>query len=138
MRRGHTTLHGVATAIAWPTGQRVDYKVYSKFCHSCSGKRAVVEAGKLTEAEFSVWLEQHHCAITTTGSSGSMEVQGAVDLWQRSQEKRQLRYLTFLGDGDCKGHKAVVSSEPYGPDCPVHRKGRMCRACSETSGMPSS
>ena len=122
MRRGHTSLHCVATAIAWPTGQMVDYKVYSKFCHSCSGKGAAVEAGKLTEAELYDWLKQHHCAITTTGSSGSMEVQGAVDLWQRSQEKRQLRYLTSIGDGDCMGHKAVVSSEPYDPDCPVEKE----------------
>ena len=31
MRRGHTSLHGVTTAIAWQTGQIIDYEVFTKF-----------------------------------------------------------------------------------------------------------
>ena len=51
-----------------------------------------------------------------------MEVQGAVDHWSRSLERRKLCYVTFIGGGDCKGHQAVVDSSPYGPDCQVEKE----------------
>ena len=48
-----------------------------------------------------------------------MEVQGALELWQRSEEQRHLRYTTFIGDGDCKGFEAVRTAQPYGAECPI-------------------
>ena len=77
----------------------------------------------MTAAEFANWETGHvnDCSVTTAGSSGSIEVQGAVDMWRRSEE-RQLRYLTFIGDGDCKAHKAVMESQPYGPAVPVQKE----------------
>ena len=37
-------------------------------------------------------------------------------IWQRSVERRQARYTTFIGDGDTKSFKAVCDVAPYGPD----------------------
>ena len=121
MRRGHTSLHGAVTVISLATGQLLDYEVYTKFCHTCTRKRSDVAAGRMTQAEFTAWYETHQRAVTTTGSSGSMEVQGARDLWQRSMEW-QLRYVTFIGDWDCKAHNAVVEQNPYGPEVPVEKE----------------
>ena len=53
--------------------------------------------------------------------AGSMEVQGALAEWRRSGT------TTFIGDGDCKAHKANQEAKPYGP-FPV-----VCRAHSEES-----
>ena len=122
MRRGHTSLHGAVTAIAWPIGQVLDFEVYSTFCHTCSQQRVALGAGKLTQAEFDEQQAAHNCSVTSTGSSGAMEVQRAVDLWTRSEEKYNLRYVTFIGDGDCKGYQAVANSSPYGTECEVEKE----------------
>ena len=36
--------------------------------------------------------------------------------------ERQLRYVTFIRDGDCKAHNAVVEQNPYGPEVPVEKE----------------
>ena len=36
-----------------------------------------------------------------------MEVEAAVRLWQRSEERHSLLYTGFLSDWDSKAHKAV-------------------------------
>ena len=131
MRRGHTSLHGVVIAIAWPTGQVLDFEVYSKFCHTCSQQRVALGDGKLTQAKFDEEQAAHNCSVASTGSSGAMEVQGAVDLWTRSEEKYNMRYVTFIGDGDCKGYQAVANRSPYG--AVRSRKGGVCRRCTEKS-----
>ena len=38
-----------------------------------------------------------------------MEVEGAKRIFQRSEEKRKLRYSTLYGDGDSKAHAAVIN-----------------------------
>ena len=121
MRRGHRSIHDVTTGISLSSGQVLDYEVYSKYCCACSSKQAAVSAGKMTQAVFTA-QQDHDVSKSTTGSSGSVEVQGAVDLWGRSSEHRQLFYTTFIGDGDCKGHHAVVEGMPYGAECPVEKE----------------
>lgn len=48
-----------------------------------------------------------------------MEKEAAQILWQRSCENK-LRYLTYIGDGDCSAHKAVCrinyGEGPYGAE----------------------
>ena len=45
-----------------------------------------------------------------------MEAAGVVRMFQTSVENLQLRYTTFIGDGDSKGHLSVVQAQPYGPE----------------------
>ena len=54
-----------------------------------------------------------------------------MDIWGRSQEKHKLRYVDFVGDGDCSSHRDVVKSKPYGEtvvrkvECVGHIQKRM-------------
>ena len=48
-----------------------------------------------------------------------MEAEGALVLWQRSVEQRQLRYTQFVGDGNSKAHKKVATEMLYGQDHPI-------------------
>lgn len=43
-----------------------------------------------------------------------METVAAVAVCLRSEAKRNVRYVKFLGDGDSKSFSAVVESRPYG------------------------
>ncbi|GFU84748.1 uncharacterized protein LOC100901629 [Trichonephila clavipes] len=48
------------------------------------------------------------------GNSGSMEVSGAIEIFQCSESLHGLRYTKFLGDGDARAYKAVNEMQPYG------------------------
>ena len=41
------------------------------------------------------------------GSSGAMERDGAIEVFTRSIEKHNLRYTTYVGDGDSNSFAAV-------------------------------
>ena len=45
-----------------------------------------------------------------------MEAVGVVRTFQKSVENLQLRYTTYIGDCDSKGHLSVVQAQPYGPE----------------------
>ena len=61
-------------------------------------------------------MEQHaeRCTLDHEGSSGRMEQDLAVELYERSLSRRALKYRYFVGDGDSKAFRAVVSAKPYG------------------------
>jgi hypothetical protein len=54
------------------------------------------------------------------GTSGGMEAEGAVKLFERSVA-RNVMYTEYLGDGDCNGYEAVINSQPYGPDIAINK-----------------
>ena len=79
MKRGHTSLHRVTSAIAWQTGQVLDYEVYSKFCKGCSQQQAARNAGKISEAAFAEWqanrvaeCDKRAGVFQVNGSSGRL------------------------------------------------------------------
>ena len=55
-----------------------------------------------TNKQFLHWQSEHKkkCCIVHIGSSGSMEKEGAIEIFLRSIEKRNLKYTVFVGDGD--------------------------------------
>ena len=73
-KRGHSSLNGIVTSVARENKKVIDYKVYSKFCKSCT----LWESKKGTE-EYIVWKEDHgrDCEINLFQSSGAMESAGA-------------------------------------------------------------
>ena len=111
-KRGHTSMYGVAAVIEVLTGLVVDYVVLSKYCHACSLKKKDFCEESVV---FHEWYEDHkdNCAINYQGSSNAMEVEAAVRLWQRSEERHGLLYTGFLSDGDSKAHKAVSDLNIY-------------------------
>ena len=61
-----------------------------------------------------------------------MESEGAVEIFARSVEARNLIYKKYVGDGDSKVYSAVRYSMPYGPliyivkeECKSHITKRM-------------
>ena len=54
------------------------------------------------------------CEKNHTGSSPSMELEGVLRIWKRSQEKLHLRYTEVIPDGDSKTVKALKKVKPYG------------------------
>ncbi|GFS86223.1 uncharacterized protein LOC100901629 [Trichonephila clavipes] len=59
-------------------------------------------------------MHNENCKANHFGNSGSMEVSGAIEIFQRSESLHGLRYTKFLGDGDARAYKAVNEMQPYG------------------------
>jgi hypothetical protein len=61
-----------------------------------------------------------------------MESSGVMQLYKRSVEKHAIRYIPFIGDGDCSSYNQVSIEKPYGEsvyipkvDCISHVTKRM-------------
>ena len=117
-RRGFASLYGVVFIISELTGQVLDYEFLSKTCTTCR-LHAFEDPDSL---EFQLFWEQHQhqCEANYAGTSPSTEARGAVTLWKRSLDYN-LRYLTFIGDGDSKSFSSISEAEPYGPEYKVEK-----------------
>ncbi|KYN08308.1 hypothetical protein ALC62_00710 [Cyphomyrmex costatus] len=74
--------------------------------------------------EFEEFMESYadKCCANHTGSAGKMEVDAAVEMFSRLEELHNIRYSSYVGDGDSKTFKDIVESQPYGEDCIVVKK----------------
>ena len=117
-KRGHSSLHGVVTAISMDTGKVVDVECKSKVCKGCE-RMSKLDA---MSDEYKKWHEQHKCARNFSGSAPSMEPAGVSAMFHRSVNARRLRYTGLIGDGDSKSYKRVCDEQVYGEDCEVVKK----------------
>ena len=66
------------------------------------------EANEKDSDGFKTWWQKHEriCLVNHARASGEMESKGEIRMLLRSIEKRNLKYLTMVGDGDtgCYGH----------------------------------
>lgn len=85
------------------------------------------------------WKKTHEkdCSINYSGSSGGMESEGAVRIFERSIPTRGLKYTTFVGDGDSSTYQVVSQhmKDKYGSryevkkeECLGHVQKRMGNA----------
>ena len=93
--------------LANSTGKCIDDRVKSKTCKACSYWK-----GK-TDAKSEKFRRIHKCPLNHTKSSGVMGADGVLERFLSSVIKRQLRYLTYIGDGDTKSYQNVVNANPY-------------------------
>ncbi|CAN7995800.1 unnamed protein product [Ixodes hexagonus] len=107
MKRGHSSLCGVVTAISADTGKVLDCETESKFC-LCARSQHTDE-------------NRHLCNNTHAVSSGAMEASGAVKIFTRSFETRGLKYTSYIVDGDSKAFLAVRDAKPYDSDVEKHK-----------------
>ncbi|KAK7106360.1 hypothetical protein V1264_017625 [Littorina saxatilis] len=129
MTRGHSSNIGVSTAIGVKTGKIIDTGARSKLCKSCE----YWQRQDNTSAKYLKWRARHadKCTLTHEGSSGSMEGEIAKEMFARSVEQYNLRYTSFIGDGDTSSFKKVFDSKPYGDvdvqklECVGHVQKRM-------------
>ena len=110
-RRGHCSKIGIVFIISVHTGEVLDYIIKSLVCHSCINHNHDDKQSK----EYKDWFEKHkiNCLINHSGSSDSMESDGACEIFIRSIERFSLKYNTFVGDGDT-GCYGKVRDRCYG------------------------
>ena len=72
-------------------------------------KKSALAKKKILQADFDRWKVSHafSCDANYSGSSGAMEVPGAVILWKRSLQ-HDMRYMNFIGDGDSSAFLTVM------------------------------
>ncbi|XP_066590769.1 uncharacterized protein [Prorops nasuta] len=119
-KRGFSSLFGVSTLIAKYSGKVVDTCVQSSFCQGC-----LLWKNKKNDDPYGYeeWLASHeNCTINHTGSSGKMEIDAIVKMFSHSTDKHNVKYLTYVGDGDSKTFKGILDSQPYGEKCVVIKK----------------
>ena len=91
--RGYASLNGFAV-FSFNAGDKVaDIDVMTKDCRSC-----MYWKGKQEDPGYENWTMTHDCHINHEGSSGSMETEGAVRIFNRSINKYGLRYINYIGD----------------------------------------
>ncbi|GFV00889.1 uncharacterized protein TNCV_1387031 [Trichonephila clavipes] len=133
LTREHTSNIGVGCVIDLLTGFVIDYEVMSKRCGECEQTKFALE----DSAEFRVWYEgyQDVCSAKHVGSSGAMEVNAAVKLWERS-ESIGFRYTTLLSDGDSflelKERNVYGSETQIKKECINHVSKRLGTALRQT------
>ncbi|GFT74768.1 uncharacterized protein TNCV_2516681 [Trichonephila clavipes] len=103
-KRGYTSLNGVVTVTSIDTGKVIDVDILSKYC-ACKN----------------LPFHEKDCKRNYVGSSGAMEIQGASKIFQRSLSLHNARYITYLGDGDCKAFDAVKEKNIYGNEYPIEK-----------------
>ena len=99
-KRGHNSLNGVVTGIFRENKKVLDAQVFSRFCHSCSKW----ESQKGTPG-YKKWKVTHTCSKNHSGSAGSIESKGAINIFSKSIEKYNSRYVHYIGDGDTASYK---------------------------------
>ncbi|GBL98092.1 hypothetical protein AVEN_84592-1 [Araneus ventricosus] len=131
--RVHTSQIGDCTVIGADTGKVIDVEVLSKACIGCSRWK-----GPRLGSAFKKWHTRHSqvCTKNHIGSSGKMEGDGMVKLFQRSESERGLRYLKYIGDGDSSTFFVNLGMSCIWWKC-TSFKSRMCWTCSKTNGLSS-
>ena len=91
------------------TGKVLDAVCLTKYCSGCENKNGSSD------------LHTEDCRKNYQGSSGCMEVSGALQVFQRSEKKRGVRYVKYLGDSDSNAFNHVVESRPYGNNISISK-----------------
>ena len=94
-RRGYASLNGIVSCIERENNKIIYVEVKTKKCKSC-----VFWEKKKDSPKYLEWKETHICNINHQGSASAMETAGTLDIFNRSIEKRNLRYTTYIGDGE--------------------------------------
>lgn len=116
-KRGHASINGVVTLMSKENGKCIDTYTLSKKCQACH-----YWEGKTNKPGYFDWKNNHVCNANHDKSSGAMEGAGAVKMFGRSIEKNNLRYTSYIGDGDTSSFNEVVASQPYGADIVIDKK----------------
>lgn len=113
-KRGFKSLNGVVTCTSVDSGKVLDIHVLSKYCICDDKDNHLID-----------------CQSNYQGPSGGMEVVGVKEIFKRSLEKYNVRYINYLGDGDTKSYLSVIEEKPYGDvkikklECLGHVQKRM-------------
>lgn len=112
-KRGFSSLLGIISLIFKHSKKIANVIIKSSYCKGCEKKK-----GTEGTPEYEAWYEKHkeHCKTNHTGSAGKMEVDGICEMFWQSLEKFAVRYGFYIGDGDSKTFKFLLSTAPYGEE----------------------
>ncbi|XKL59926.1 hypothetical protein PGB90_000942 [Kerria lacca] len=105
-KRGPNSLNGVITATSVHTGRVIDCEILSKFC-KCESRMQNIHVDD--------------CVANYSGTSGGMEVEGVLKIFDRSLSQYNVQYKNYLGDGDSRAFKAVCEKQPYGSNYEINK-----------------
>jgi len=108
-KRGFSSLFGVSTLIGKFTGKTLDSEVKSSFCATCNLWKGKKDSDPVA---YKTWFENHQ-EECTANHTGKMEIDAIVEMFQRSEDKHDAKYVTYVGDGDSKTFKGILNAEPY-------------------------
>ena len=131
-KRGYSSLLGVVFVISIETGEVLDFEVCSKVCFECRSH----SLWDKNSQRYKTWFQSHSdsCSVNHHQSSEAMEKEAATLMFMRSIEKHNLKYTTYVGDGDSSSYGVVSEalSKEYGSsylvckeDCVGHIQKRM-------------
>lgn len=100
---GYSANSGVAVIIGKATKKLLFLGVRNKYCSIC----ACAEASKVT-------IPEHICFLNWRGSSPAMEADIIVEGFRLSEEMYNLRYKSYVGDGDSSVQKNIIDKVSYG------------------------
>lgn len=118
----------MTSLIGYYSGKIIDIVIKSAYCKLCETWKK-----KLNTEEYNEWYEEHKntCTANYSGSSGKMEVDSVVEMFQRSLEKLGVMYKNYIGDSDSKTYSGILKAAPYGnqevvkKECIGHVQKRM-------------
>lgn len=121
MKRGFSSLFGVATLIGHFTGKVIDFEVKSAYCKNCEYQKE-----NLNNADFEIWFSEHEasCSMNHSGSAGKMEPDAILTMFQRSELLYGVKYQYYIGDGDSKTFSTISNAKPYN-DVEVKKKNAL-------------
>ncbi|XP_015187981.1 PREDICTED: uncharacterized protein LOC107072503, partial [Polistes dominula] len=127
-KRGFCSLYGVTSLIGYYSGKIIDIVVKSSYCKQCETWKK-----KLSTEEYKEWYAEHEdtCTANHSGSSGKMEVDSVIEMFQCSLKKLGVMYKNYIGDGDSKTYSGILKAAPYGDqevvkkECIGHVQKRM-------------
>ena len=67
---------------------------------------------KTDRLAFEEWKKSHVSKLNYSGSAGNMEPVCAKRIWERSLQKKKLRYTSIYGGGDCKSFSTIKNTYP--------------------------
>ncbi|GBM25049.1 hypothetical protein AVEN_96639-1 [Araneus ventricosus] len=116
--RGHTSQIVACTVIGADTGKVVDVEVLSKACKGCSRWK-----GPRLGNAFTKWHARYSQVFTENhiGSSDTMEGDGMVKLFQRSESERGVCYFNYIGDGDSSTFLSISACLQCGENVPLSK-----------------
>ena len=101
-KRGYTANNGIGFDISADTGKVLDFCVQSKYCHTCAVNK--------TSPAFESFKSNHECDKNHDGSSSSMELSAAKEIWDNSLSNKGSRYRYMISDGDSKVYNTVCGT----------------------------
>ena len=115
---GYTSNNGVVTAIS--SSKCIDFQIKTKTCKLWSICMFKKHTHSVEYEKFQS-LNYKSCKNSHTGSSSVMEPNGVLKRFHCPEKKNNLRYTTYLGEGDSSSYSSVVIAKPYGDNVEIKK-----------------